>query len=191
MLTDQLEEKTKRSHQLLEGKINPKIKAIQTPEDYSQVLILFYTYFGGLELLIDKYIDLVVLPDYSIRRKTASLALDLHALNTPLPMVADMPSLPVVENNLQALGALYVLERSTLGGSFISKMIGDKLVFTDASRLGFFNGYGSPTAGMWASFRQALDALVLQPGDADTILTAANDTFLLFCEWVDGNNGIE
>ena len=57
LLSDQLKEQTKTHHQALEKQIIPLIKGIRTPADYAELLMSFYTYFGGVELLVDSALD--------------------------------------------------------------------------------------------------------------------------------------
>jgi heme oxygenase len=185
MLSDQLKEYTKTNHRLLEGKIITRIKAIAKTDDYIQLLLIFYTFFGGLELLIDKSLDTSVIADYLHRRKTASLAADLFHLHTSVKPLAAINYLPVIRNNLQSLGALYVIEGSTLGGSIINKMIHDKLKLTANDGFTFFGGYGGQTIPMWQTFKQSINQLLLNAGEETIIIEAANETFLRFSNWVD------
>src|SRR5690606_25688073 len=94
--------------------------------------------------------------------------------------------LPEIINHYQALGALYVIEGSTLGGQIICKMLAQQLDRTDFSQMSFFGGYGDQTENMWQKFKQSLDQPVYIPGH-DTIIEAANQTFMKFGKWFDKN----
>ena len=63
--------------------------------------------------------------------------------------------LPGIENEVQAQGALYVLEGSTLGGRGITKMLLRQCPWLTLQKLTFFNGYGAGTGPMWLSFHTA------------------------------------
>jgi len=184
MLSEQLKAGTKLNHQLLEKKMVAAIRAISSIKDYEQLLIVFYSFFGGLEAAINIHIDRTQLPDYAQRRKTAALADDLAKLGGLLPQLAPPNDLPAILNHLQALGALYVIEGSTLGGSIISKMVSRQLNMHDNAGLSFFNGYGNDTEEMWQIFKQTLDTSV-KPPDEETVIQAANETFLKFGNWFD------
>ena len=184
MLSEKLKENTKNNHQLLEKKLIVRIKSIRNKQDYSELLTVFYSFFGGLEVAIDACLDLLYLPDYPQRRKTAAIAEDLIKLGAVLPVLASTDTLPVIHDNFQALGALYVIEGSTLGGKGISKMISQQLNLTDLSALSFFNGYGDHTERMWQDFKQSIER-PLNSLEGDIIIQSANDTFIKFSHWVD------
>jgi len=82
------------------------------------------------------------------------------------------------------LGALYVIEGSTLGGTIISKMIKQQLAIPDNKGLSFFNGYGSETEKMWQDFKLFLDR-PLKPAEEAVVIRSANDTFNKFGQWFD------
>ena len=167
------------AHQELEKKLVATMRNMQCVEDYARLLQLFYRYFGGLERLIEKFIDEATLPDYDMRRKAALIGLDLETLNAPLPATAALNELPVIKNTQEALGALYVMEGSTLGGQVIKGMLARQLNIDDDFATLFFNGYGTNTGQMWQSFKQALDRYG-SPENDRLIIDAANQTFQKF-----------
>lgn len=186
MLSEKIKENTKTNHQSLEKKLIVRIRSIKNEKEYTNLLALFYSYFGGLELAINKHLDFSHLPDYSRRRKTSALANDLTQLGVPLPELASISDLPEISNHYQALGALYVIEGSTLGGRVICKMLSQQMNSTEVSPVSFFNGYGDQTASMWQMFKQSMD----QPVYAlkhDMIMETANQTFIKFGDWFDNN----
>ena len=183
MLTEQLKEQTKTNHQLLEKKMMGRMRAMQDRRDYINLLGNFYAYFGGLEQLIQKYISNNDVPDFDLRRKADSLASDIEILGGVLPKLAATDHLPAITNHQEALGALYVIEGSTLGGQIISQMIGRQLNLNEG--LSFFKSYGEQTLVMWQRFQAFLNLTQNSPGAAT--ITAANETFLKFSEWFDLN----
>jgi heme oxygenase len=186
MLSEQLKENTKTNHQLLEVKLVTCIKATKTIADYIKLLQLFHSYFGGLEQLINQHFDTIHLPDYALRRKTIALANDLTQMHAPLQVLAAGDELPRISGHFQALGALYVIEGSTLGGSIISKMMVKALPGDDLG-LSFFNSYGEDTIRMWQVFKQSLDN-EFNKTDQDEVIRSANDTFLKFGSFFDSRN---
>lgn len=184
LLSEQLKEHTKSQHQLLEKQIIPLIKAIRTTTDYSRLLMLFYTYFGAVELLVDNTLDVEYIPDYPQRRKTALLHTDLDVMNITIQPFATGAYLPAIENHLQAIGAMYVMEGSTLGGLHISKMISLQLQQQNTNAFSFFNGYKDETQQMWHLFKTAIDNMLLKPGEEATVINASNNTFERFANWI-------
>jgi heme oxygenase len=185
MFTDIIKEATLTNHQQVEKVLVSQMKSMRSKQDYVDLLHLFYGYFGGLEQQINAYINQSDMPDYAQRRKTEAIANDLKALGSQVPAVAGHNYLPQINNDLQAFGALYVIEGSTLGGKIISKMIQQHLNLANAAGLSFFNGYGDDTQQMWDTFKQQLNAVVKSPADEETVLAAANETFGKFKQWLE------
>ncbi|PJJ79669.1 biliverdin-producing heme oxygenase [Mucilaginibacter auburnensis] len=184
MLTEKIKATTLQYHQETEKILVGKMKSMRSVADYAHILELFYGYFGGLELLIDKHINTQNLPDYTDRRKTAALANDLTNLKGNLPPKAEDTELPQINNLLQAFGALYVIEGSTLGGKIISKMVQQHLGITDGQGLSFFNGYGEDTGNKWVQFQQKLNAIAPTEAQQTEVIAAANNTFEKFRDWM-------
>ena len=156
-----------------------KLRAMQSLTDYIALLQIFYHYFGALEDRIDLFIGSAQLPDHLQRRKSDSLAKDISALGGALPEKATLLKLPVIEDHLQAFGALYVMEGSTLGGKFISQMIAKQLNIRDKG-LSFFQSYGEHLTTMWAKFKLTLNRQANNETDAERIIAAAEATFQQF-----------
>jgi heme oxygenase len=182
MLSEKLKEETKQNHQILEKALVGKMKAIRSVEEYANLLTFFYSYFGGLETLIDTTIDTAQLPDSHQRRKTQAIADDIISLGGTVPQKATGQALPRITDHLEALGALYVIEGSTLGGKIISKMMQQQLNLGEKG-LSFFTSYGDKTEAMWESFKDALNQQAQNPEQEAVVIAAANQTFLKFGEW--------
>jgi len=91
--------------------------------------------------------------------------------------------LPVIEIHLQSLGALYVMEGSTLGDKIIYKMIIQQLK-TEVMAFTFFMGYGDQSANMSNSIKHILNRIT-QTGLLGIIVESANVTFQKFSFWFD------
>jgi heme oxygenase len=181
MLSDKLKEETKHNHQILEKALIGNLKAIRSQQEYANLLKLFYGYFGGLETRINETIDTSLLTDSRERRKTQAIADDILELGGTVPANANGDDLPAINNHLEALGALYVIEGSTLGGKIINKMMQQQL--GSDKGMSFFSGYGDNTEQMWDTFKQALNNQVENPEQEAVVIAAANETFLKFGEW--------
>jgi heme oxygenase len=117
---------------------------------------------------------------WSARRRAGLFAADLGALGAG-PAV-DVPELSAVTGTDEALGRLYVLEGSTLGGTFIDRHLSG-LPALAGLRLRAFSPYGRQTGAMWHAFRRATRDRVDRGGNADTIVTAAASTFRSLADW--------
>ena len=117
---------------------------------------------------------------WSRRRRAGLFAADLAALGAPVPVGA--PGLPDVRGTDEALGRMYVLEGSTLGGTFIDRHLAALPSFAGV-QLRAFSPYGAATGSMWAAFRRATRAHVRDGGDPGRILASARGTFSALAEW--------
>jgi heme oxygenase len=115
------------------------------------------------------------------RRRRASLFADDLAR---LDAVASgrTPVLPAVTGTDQALGRMYVLEGSTLGGVFIDRHLA-QLPELAGVTISAFAPSGSETGAMWAAFRRATRARVAAGGDAGAVLASARTTFAALADW--------
>lgn len=179
LLADQLKIRTLASHQELEKVLMQRMRAMRTTDDYIALLQIFYRYFGALEERIGLFIGSAELPDHLQRRKSESLAIDIRALGGLVPEKVTLSEIPVIDDHLQAFGALYVMEGSTLGGQFISQMIAKQLDIQDKG-LSFFQSYGQHLQTMWATFKMTLNRQAGNDSDAERLITAADATFKKF-----------
>lgn len=176
MLITRLREATANSHKKLEQKLFPFIQNIETIEEYAVLLNRFYRFVKPVQDKIHQYINPAIVPDLPLRRNAALLLEDLKALGTATTETT-ATALPAINDHFSAMGALYVLEGSTLGGKIIAKTLAEKLG-NDVSLL-FFRGYGAETGSMWKKFTHYLEhpTHLQQP---DVVLRAATETFELF-----------
>jgi heme oxygenase len=118
------------------------------------------------------------------RRRTALIAEDLASLGLSPQDVAALPvpALPPVLGTGTALGRLYVLEGSTLGGVFIDRHLATLADGGDWPRITSFWPYGDDTGVMWRDFRAAVTAHVAVHG-GDDVLAGAVRTFGELAAW--------
>jgi heme oxygenase len=117
---------------------------------------------------------------WGARRRAALFAADLGALGAA--PADDGPQLAPVPDTDAALGRLYVLEGSTLGGTFIDRHL-TGLPALSGVRLRAFSPYGGETGAMWHAFRRAARDRVARGGSADAMLAAATGTFRSLAAW--------
>jgi len=178
MLSTSIKEATKEAHLNLEKKVVQKMKAIRSDADYADFLKHFYAYFNQVEQAIAPYITTELLPDHAERRNSSYLKQDIEELGSN---VNDLPTAtaPEINNTIQALGALYVMEGSIMGGPIIVKML-EKFGITKG--VSFFSGYGEATGQMWGKFVAVLNAQANNEAEEQQAITTANDTFSNFGE---------
>ena len=186
-LADLLKIETKVNHQQLEKSLIKQMRLITTPEHYVKLLQLFYGYFGALEEKINEFI----LPHHLEeehqfqRRKTKNIEDDIHSYGGTIPEKATDEDLPEITNHLQAFGALYVIEGSTLGGKVIAKMMQRQMETDAIEGFTFFHGYGDETESRWAAFKKLLNKQSSDIVEKDKVVGAADETFAKFHSWID------
>jgi heme oxygenase len=117
--------------------------------------------------------------DWPRRRRTALFAADLRALGS-CPVSGTQPDLPAVESTDDALGRLYVLEGSTLGGTFIDRRLATLPRLVATGRLRAFSPYGPETGAMWQAFRRFARERTQDPR---RVVAAAGATFGALADW--------
>lgn len=76
-----------------------------------------------------------------------------------------------------AMGILYVIEGSSLGGRVILKNIAKNLDHTETSGAAYFSGYGTETGSRWKAFLSDLSDFENQNSAGNEIIAGANYAF--------------
>lgn len=118
----------------------------------------------------------------------ALIARDIAALDAAsgaLGVNAEAHEGPPLElpDRASALGALYVVEGSILGGVLIAKEVGRRLGLSAEGGAAFFAGHGRETARTWAEFCRMLDA---EAGSeiGDEAIASAGRTYRVMQAWL-------
>ncbi len=183
-MSDQLKTATAAAHQSLEAFLIPIIKQTRTPAEYGKLLRMFYGYYKPLEDAIDRFPVGGVLADFELRRKAALILQDMKDLTAePLPVMS--AAVPAISNLPQAMGALYVLEGSTLGGQIIAKILQRNLHRGPETGFRFFSGYGEETAAKWECFQEVLAGFCADRSQYPEVEKAAEQTFIHLKSWAE------
>lgn len=176
LLNSRLKEETKKAHQELEKKVISKLKAIRTEAHYADFLNSFYNYFSGVESLVSQHINTDILPDYAVRRNSGRLKEDIAELGFQISPLTEKP-MPEITSLPAAIGAMYVMEGSIMGGPIIVEMLkkyGIKRGFS------FFSGYGAETGKMWATFMTFMNNNTVTETEQQIAINVASQTFARF-----------
>lgn len=171
-----LKEETKTAHQALEKKVILQLKAIRSEADYASFIHAFYLYFNALEKRLAAYINDIVVPDLFERRNSSYLKADLQALGFEDAQEGTI-ALPEINSLAQALGAMYVMEGSIMGGPIIVEMLRKHGLQKGFS---FFAGYGAATGAMWNNFVTILNKRLQSAMAQQEAIKTANETFEKF-----------
>ncbi|WP_147261962.1 biliverdin-producing heme oxygenase [Blastococcus sp. TF02A-26] len=164
------------------GLMDPRL----TRERLATVLELMHGFWLAAEEGLDGWADreprAAAELQWADRRRAALFAADRRTLGSPAAEPA-RPGLPPVAGTDEALGRMYVLEGSTLGGTFIDRHLATLPELSGGVRLRAFSPYGPETGPMWHAFRRAARAHVATGGDADAVVEAARTTFTVLADW--------
>ena len=184
---DRLRRETAAEHALLEratGMMSPDLSV----DGYRRFLMEMWVVHAAVETRLDGIAGLAaVLPDAEARHKLPRLESDLAALGTlPGELAVLSRGRPAVPGAgvAEALGVLYVLEGSTLGGRFIRRHLAEVLGSRVDGATSYLDAY--PDVGlMWRRFGAAVDAYGAAHGEAeDAMAAAAVSTFrVLLAGW--------
>lgn len=118
-----------------------------------------------------------VITDLAERRKLHLIERDLAGL-TPHGATFSNPYAPFKTAAIPfALGYMYVVEGSTLGGRVILKQLVQKLPINEQSGGTFFAGYGGETSAKWKSFLQQFGTYVIEQACENETIAGAQHAF--------------
>ena len=111
------------------------------------------------------------------RWRTASLIADLRLLGQEPMAYPDSQELARPGNLRQALGCMYVLEGSTLGGAVILKKLQRIPSISEHQAFGFYGFYGPALGKKWQEFGDILTNFATNREAQDEVVAFASATF--------------
>lgn len=152
---------------------------------YSSVLQKMYGFIRGWEIWAGSIQDPHLAALMRNRRRSPLLATDLSRFSCALP--ENLYAGPNLDRSAApaVLGAMYVIEGSTLGGQYVARHIERVLGLPPAFGDAYFRGYGELTGTMWIEFRAVLEQI--SDDDSDLLIQAAKMVFRDFREWMSGS----
>ncbi len=181
MLLPLLKERTAHAHARTEAAV-PLLRAGLTVHGYALHLERMYGFYAPLEPALRPQLEPLNLGD--LRLKQPLLEADLRALGRTGAQLAALPrcsSVPRVDTSARAVGCLYVLEGSTLGGQLLTRELTKRL--PEGTPLSFLNPYGPDTGRRWRAFREAAEAAVPEAA-FEAAVAAALQTFTSLEAWL-------
>jgi len=181
-----LRSRTASHHSLLEqNSASKKLLDNQvTVADYAAYLSLLYGFVKGFEKNVFPLLQHSII-DIEERCKTHLLVSDLKGLGIDEASIDFLPDhffLEVYQSNAEALGGMYVLEGSILGGSIISKHL-QKILGIEATigKSNYFTAYGSETGSRWKLFLESF--CHASSGIEEEVIESALQTFSTLNQW--------
>lgn len=165
--------KTAGAHKRLENL--PVSSCILSPEmkieDYVHYLKLMYDVHYDVEENIFPLLSNSI-RDLKERKKKHLIEEDLAFLNYNKPIVSPVFNIENITIPF-ALGILYVVEGSSLGGRFILKNIETISGLNEGKGILYFTGYGNKTGSQWKSFLSVLTDYQEENDCEDEIINGA------------------
>ena len=183
LLSERLKSSTKEIHNRLEKNLISRIKNLRTVEDYISLLQIFYGFYQPLNNICGAFNFPQNVEISTHATHVAMLDKDLTSMGKRSPEKNNLIR-PEIKNYLHALGALYVMKGSMLGGKIISEMARKKLGDIPDS---FFSSGGQEVSGTWQSFKKSIDS-INDPVQQESVLQGALITFESFGEWINNYN---
>lgn len=158
-----LRAQTRSSHEALEADLDI-FRHLADDEGRRRLARLFHGLHAGAEAVLRPWLTLVPGLDYEARRRRPLLDRDLAHFGEAPPTPCDMAR---PASLAEALGLLYVLEGSTLGGQVIRKRLLARGLGLDG--VSFLDPYGADTGPRWKAFLAVLDRECPpeRPGDVE------------------------
>jgi heme oxygenase len=180
-------------HERLHGhdSFQPLLKQNISHQGYIRLLKRLLGYHLGFEASFEGFIpDNRELTAFCLKRSDR-LRDDLLALQQSKDQIessGSMSPLTLISTDAALLGSLYVREGALIGGRSLSRNL-DHLLGDTALGRGFFLG-APEDIRIWRGLCGALNSITAEP-QQDQVIQAAQATFALFHDWMDGLNGVE
>ncbi len=182
-LFDRLRASTGDAHRTLEnalGLLDPPLSRTR----FAAILKRFLGFHRVWESALDEIEELT--PLRLDRSRIAMLEADLAALGQGSAEIAAARNCRAAgqlgDSAEIALGSLYVMEGSTLGGQIISRTLAG-VDWAPEGGLTYFNPYGRETGSMWRRFKTEAEALV-SPEQHEGVIRGARACFALLTDWL-------
>jgi heme oxygenase len=185
-LFSRLKHETASSHEALERALD-LTRPTLTREEYIELLRAFRGFVGPWETALRLALPVHLQSFAREREKTALLDADLQfmtsadtAASTSAPVCT---ALPMLDSTARALGSMYVMEGSTLGGRFIAPAMAKRFGLSGREGVTYFDPYEGHTGSMWNGFKQRVSE-ELNESDADAVVLSARQTFDALRAWL-------
>jgi heme oxygenase len=164
-----------------------ELKFTESLSAYRSLLLHLLGFYRPIEDRLAEFGSKEISLDLNERWKSQWIVDDLTYLGLSKADAAHIhccQNLPRLDTRPDALGVLYVLEGSTLGGQVISKRLRQTLGVSHDTGGRFFNGYGDQTAVKWREFISLLACVNSGSATATAVEQSACRTFRSYGDWI-------
>ena len=182
-MLERLRAETRDAHAAIERSLDWR-RRTATRAGYQALLARFYGFHATWEPAAAG-----VLPDaafFDPRRRTHLLAADLLYLGMDREAIGGLPvcRLRQPASEAEALGGLYVLEGSTLGGQLVARHVAATLGLTGDAGLSYYTAHGAQCGRMWRLFCSEMNARLRSQRQQDDAIDGAGRTFTELRGWL-------
>jgi heme oxygenase len=167
-----LRDATARDHERLEARLVVH-ERVGDRGARAELVARYWRFHARAEAALAPWLGELEGLDFEARRRTPLIRQDLADLGLAAPAEAD--GVRAVASRGEALGLMYVLEGSALGGRVIRRELARR--GQDFVGLGFLDPYGSETGQRWRSFLEVLARETQEAQHAEAALDGARAGF--------------
>lgn len=185
-MIERLQHETRDQHADADAELDAMFRTDITSTHYLLFLMRTYGFDTPLEAAIAMTPNLDRLLDLRLRARAGFLAQDLLTSGLQPTEVACMPlclAIPQFRSVSEALGWLYVSERSTLAHEMIRRHLMTRLPIEMERAAAYLRSYDGVVGMRWQELGLALDRVAEHPAIAERILLSAADAFRCRRAW--------
>lgn len=192
LIIERLNEETQVHHAEADADLDVLFRHDASASHYMLYLMRLYGFEAPLEsaLLTTPALDLMV--NLRERSRASFIAQDLLALGLRPALVAELPmclTIPSFRGAAEALGWMYVVERSTLAHSVIRHHLLTTIPSEMKRASSYLQSYSGVVGTRWRKFGVTLDNVARHPAIADRIIASANEAFRCQRRWLQQDQG--
>lgn len=186
-MVERLSEETQVHHAEVDADLDALFRPDVSTSHYMVYLMRIRGFEAPLEstLLTTPALDLMV--NLKERGRASFITRDLLALGLQPALVAELPTcltIPTFRGAAEALGWMYVVERSTLAHSVIRHHLMTRLPEEMKVASSYLQAYAGVVGQRWRKLGTILDDVGRYPAIADRIVASANEAFRCQRRWL-------
>jgi heme oxygenase len=185
-MVERLTEETRVHHAEADSEVDALFRQDVTATQYLLYLMRVYGFEAPLDSAIAMTPKLELVLDLRARSRAGFLAQDLMALGVRPAEVTALPlclAIPQFRSVAEAMGWLFVVERTTLAHSLIRRHLMTRLPREMEVASAYLSSYEGVVGKRWQELGAALDHVARHPAVAERIVSSANDAFRCRRNW--------
>jgi heme oxygenase len=179
-MIDRLTSETRCHHTDADTDLDGLFRDDVTSTHYLLFLMRVYGFEAPLEAALAMTPKLEGLVDVRARCRSGFLAQDMLSMSLRPSDVTDLPlclSIPQFRSPAEAMGWLYVMERTTLAHNVIRRHLMTRLPLEMEIASSYLASYDGMVGRRWQELGAALDQIAAHPAVADRVVYAAGEAF--------------